>query len=74
MFTGLIEEAGEVAGIRRGQHSAVLTIRADRILPGVKTGDSIAVNGVCLTCTSVGSGTFTADVMHETLDRSSLVC
>jgi len=72
MFTGLIEEAGEVAGIRRGQHSAVLTIRADRILPGVKTGDSIAVNGVCLTCTSVGSGTFTADVMHETLDRSSL--
>lgn len=72
MFTGLIEETGVIAGIRRGQHSAVLTIRAEAILPGTKTGDSIAVNGVCLTCTSLGAGSFTADVMHETLDRSSL--
>lgn len=72
MFTGIIEETGSVEGIRKGAHSSVLTIRARETLSGTRQGDSIAVNGVCLTVTSLGSGSFTADVMHETLNRSSL--
>lgn len=72
MFTGIVEEIGTIENIRKGQHSAVLTIRADRILEDMKIGDSIAVNGVCLTVTSFSSSVFTADVMHETLNRSSL--
>lgn len=72
MFTGIVEELGIIESIRRGQHSAVLTIRADKVLKGTKTGDSIAVNGICLTVTALTSGSFTADVMHETLNRSSL--
>ena len=58
MFTGIVEEMGQVEGIQRGKQSAVLTIRAKTVLEGTKIGDSIAVNGVCLT--------------HETLDRSAL--
>ena len=72
MFTGIIEEKGKVSRIRRGVHSAVLEITAKTVLEGTKTGDSIAVNGVCLTVTSLTQGGFTADVMHETLDRSAL--
>ena len=72
MFTGIVEEMGQVEGIQRGRQSAVLTIRAKKVLEGTKIGDSIAVNGVCLTVTSLASNRFTADVMHETLDRSSL--
>ena len=72
MFTGIIEEVGTVLGIRRGAKSAVLHIAADKILTDVRMGDSIAVNGVCLTATSVNSNSFTADVMPETLCRSSL--
>lgn len=72
MFTGIVEEMGQVEGIQRGRQSAVLTIRAKTVLEGTKIGDSIAVNGVCLTVTSLSSDRFTADVMHETLDRSSL--
>lgn len=72
MFTGIVEELGAVESVRRGQNSAVLTIRAQKVLEGTKAGDSIAVNGVCLTVTSLPPGAFTADVMHETLDRSSL--
>ena len=72
MFTGIVEEMGQVEGIQRGKQSAVLTIRAKTVLEGTKIGDSIAVNGVCLTVTSLASDRFTADVMHETLDRSSL--
>lgn len=72
MFTGIVEEMGVIEHIRRGQHSAALTIRAGKVLEGTKVGDSIAVNGICLTVTSLGSGCFTADVMHETLNRSSL--
>ena len=72
MFTGIVEEIGQVEGIQRGRQSAVLTIRAKTVLEHTRIGDSIAVNGVCLTVTSLGADRFTADVMHETLDRSSL--
>lgn len=72
MFTGIIEETGTVLAITKNAHSAVLRIGAKKVLDEVKPGDSIAVNGVCLTVTSFGTTEFTADVMHETLDRSSL--
>lgn len=72
MFTGIIEETGTLERIRRGRDSAVLRIRACKVLTDVKPGDSIAVNGVCLTVTSFDTVGFTADVMHETLNRSSL--
>lgn len=72
MFTGIIETVGTVKRIARGARSASLEIEAPQILDDVKVGDSIATNGVCLTATSVTARTFTADVMHETLERSSL--
>lgn len=72
MFTGIVNEVGTLLGIHRGANSAVLTIGAKTILEDVKLGDSIAVNGVCLTVTSFTLSQFTADVMHETLNRSSL--
>lgn len=72
MFTGIIEETGTLERTRRGRDSAVLRIRACKVLTDVKPGDSIAVNGVCLTVTSFDTVGFTADVMHETLNRSSL--
>jgi riboflavin synthase len=70
MFTGIVAELGEVAGIEQRGDAARLTIRGST--EGVSPGDSIAVNGVCLTVTGVLDGTFTADVMGETLDRSGL--
>ena len=72
MFTGLIEEVGILRAVRRGAHSSVLSIGTRAILDDLKVGDSVAVNGVCLTATTVDAGGFTADVMHETLRRSSL--
>lgn len=72
MFTGIVEEIGTIAQVARGSNSAVLTIRAQKVLEGTAIGDSIAVNGVCLTVTTMSTGSFTADVMHETLNRSSL--
>jgi riboflavin synthase len=72
MFTGIVEELGEVEAVRRGQTSAQLTISGPAVTSDADVGDSIAVNGVCLTVTSVTDGSFTADVMHETLQRSSL--
>lgn len=72
MFTGIVEEIGTIQNIQKGRHSAILSIQADLILSDLKIGDSVAVNGVCLTATSLSSQGFTADVMHETLDRSSL--
>lgn len=72
MFTGIVEEVGRVRDIKRGSASAVLTIEAVTVLEDVKQGDSIAVNGVCLTVTDFTPTSFNADVMHETLDRSSL--
>jgi riboflavin synthase len=70
MFTGIVEELGEVAGIERRGDAAQLTIRGST--GTVSPGESIAVNGVCLTVTGIIEGTFTADVMGETLDRSGL--
>ncbi|MBR3752001.1 MAG: riboflavin synthase [Ruminiclostridium sp.] len=72
MFTGIVEEMGTIRSIRKGTHSAVLDIQAKVVLEDIHVGDSIAVNGVCLTATSFTPTTFTADVMHETLNRSSL--
>ena len=72
MFTGIVEEIGRIKQIQHGQHSAVLTIEAGKVLEDVHLGDSIAVNGICLTVTTFGENYFTADVMHETLNRSSL--
>ena len=72
MFTGIVEELGTIRAVRRGKSSSVLSIGAGLILSDLKIGDSVAVNGVCLTATSKDSGGFTADVMHETLNRSSL--
>ena len=72
MFTGIIEEIGTVRSIRKGSVSASIEIGCSEILEDVKIGDSIAVNGVCLTATALTGSGFTADVMHETLNRSSL--
>lgn len=72
MFTGIIEEIGKIQGIQKGANSAVLSVQATKIMEDVHLGDSIAVNGVCLTVTSISPNGFTADVMHETLNRSSL--
>lgn len=72
MFTGIVEELGTIRAVRRGAASAVLSIGASEVLSDLKIGDSVAVNGVCLTVTSLDDGGFTADVMHETLNRSSL--
>ena len=72
MFTGIVEETGTIRAIRQGAHSARLTVGAAHILPGLQIGDSVAVNGVCLTAVSIGADSFTADVMHETLNRSTL--
>ncbi len=72
MFTGIVEEMGTIRAICRGAHSAVLSIGAKTVLSDLKIGDSVAVNGVCLTATGKDGSGFTADVMHETLNRSSL--
>lgn len=72
MFTGIVEEMGTIAGIQKGAKSAVLTIQAEKVFSDLHIGDSIALNGVCLTVTSFNGNTYTADVMNETLRRSSL--
>ena len=72
MFTGIIEETGKIKSVTIGSASAVLTIEASKVLEDVSDGNSIAVNGVCLTVTSFTDRYFTADVMHETLNRSAL--
>ena len=72
MFTGIVEEMGTLKGIQKGTHSAVLQIQAAKVLEDVKLGDSIAVNGVCLTVVGFDSHSFSADVMHETLNRTAL--
>src|SRR5271166_6202170 len=70
MFTGIVAELGEVTGVEHRGDAARLAIRGST--EGVTLGESIAVNGVCLTVTEILNGTFTADVMGETLDRSGL--
>lgn len=72
MFTGIIEELGTVDNIRLLPDSAQLTVRANRVLEGTVIGDSMAVNGVCLTVVRLGSREFTVDVMAETLHKTNL--
>ena len=72
MFTGIVEELGEVVAVDPRGDSARLTLRGELVTDGARHGDSIAVNGVCLTVVTTAHGTFTADVMAETLHRSSL--
>ena len=72
MFTGIIEEIGTIKQIQKGTHSAILQIQANIVLERLKIGDSVAVNGVCLTVTTIQPHGFSADVMHETLNRSAL--
>ena len=72
MFTGIIEEVGTVKEVRRSGNSSYIKIQSEKVLSDVHIGDSIAVNGVCLTVTRFDSTTFQADVMNETLERSSL--
>ncbi|MBP5267796.1 MAG: riboflavin synthase [Ruminococcus sp.] len=72
MFTGLIEETGTVCEVCRNGNASFIRIAAEKVLEGTKVGDSIAVNGVCLTVTEHDGKIFRADVMNETLSRSSL--
>lgn len=72
MFTGIIEEKGTVVSVRKGSVSSRITFSASVVLSDAHEGDSIAVNGVCLTATGISENTFTADVMAETMRRSSL--
>lgn len=72
MFTGIIEEKGMISRIMKTTSQAILTIKAKKVMEDIHIGDSIAVNGICLTVTSFSANEFQADVMHETLDRTSL--
>lgn len=72
MFTGIIEETGTVSAVIHGARSAQLKISASKVLENTAVGDSIAVNGVCLTVTHKNNNEFSADVMAETMRRSSL--
>lgn len=72
MFTGLVEEIGELHRIGRKGEAMVLSISASRIMNDLKLGDSVAVNGVCLTATTINTSQFTVDVMPETYRRTNL--
>ena len=72
MFTGLIAELGTITAIDKGESSAVFTIAAPALISQIALGDSVAVNGVCLTATAITGETFTADVMVQTLAVTSL--
>jgi riboflavin synthase len=72
VFTGIVEELGEVVVLEERQGSTRLTVRGPQVSSDAARGDSIAINGVCLTVTGTSGGQFTADVMGETLSRSSL--
>src|SRR5215469_7839611 len=72
MFTGIVEELGEVVSIERFDGAARITVRGPRVTADARPGDSIAVNGTCLTVTGLSDAGFTADVMAETLNRTGL--
>ena len=72
MFTGIVEELGTIDSVQDQGDAIRLTVRAHRVLEGTGLGDSIAVNGCCLTVAELGDGTWTADLMQETLDKTSL--
>ena len=72
MFTGLIAELGSITAIKKSDTSAIFTINAPGLISEISLGDSVAVNGVCLTATSIDGTAFTADVMVQTLSLTSL--
>jgi riboflavin synthase len=72
MFTGLVQELGVVADIARNETNAVISIKAAQLAGQIKPGDSVSVDGVCLTAVAVASDSFTADVMVQTLAVTSL--
>jgi riboflavin synthase len=72
VFTGIVEELGEVTAVEKLDDASRFRLRGPVVTEGAKHGDSIAVNGVCLTVVDLGDDEFTADVMAETLERSSL--
>jgi riboflavin synthase len=72
MFTGIVEEMGRIRSLAGGRSSAALTVEAARVLDGIRLGDSIAVNGACLTVTGFSVNSFTVDVMSETLRKTNL--
>ena len=72
MFTGLIGELGSITAIEKGESSAVFTISAPKLIGEIAVGDSVAVNGVCLTATAISGKVFSADVMIQTLSLTSL--
>ena len=72
MFTGLIGELGSITAIEKSESSAVFTIDAPKLISQISVGDSVAVNGVCLTATSISGSVFSADVMVQTLSLTSL--
>lgn len=72
MFTGIIEETGKIKNVKKGIKSCIIEIEASEVIEDVKIGDSIAVNGVCLTVTKLTENGFTADVMAETMRETSL--
>jgi riboflavin synthase len=72
MFTGLIAELGRITAIEKGESSAVFSVSAPALISQIALGDSVAVNGVCLTATSITGDSFTADVMVQTLAVTSL--
>ncbi|HHX60313.1 MAG TPA: riboflavin synthase [Epulopiscium sp.] len=72
MFTGIVEEVGIVQSLKQGSNSKVITISGDMVFQDLRIGDSVAVNGVCVTVISLVNNSFLADIMHETLRCSSL--
>jgi riboflavin synthase len=72
MYTGIVEELGEVVGLEHLEDAARITVRGPLVVSDAAPGDSLSINGICLTVTAADDGTFTADVMAETLSRSSL--
>lgn len=72
MFTGIIEEVGKIKKIEKKENSQTLVIQCQELLEGTKQGDSIAVNGICLTVTKINQDSYEVDVMPETVKRTSL--
>jgi len=72
MFTGIVEETGSLRSITQGSQTAHVRVAANRVLEGTRVGDSILTDGICLTVTALAAGTFTADVMPETVRRTTL--
>jgi len=72
MFTGIIEEVGQISAIYKSEDLFQISVKTDSILNESKVGDSISINGVCLTLTSIKSNSFTSDVVRETIERTNL--